>query len=747
MAKANCYSIELKNCRNISSIDGGSIRIVRNHLNVFYGKNGTGKTTLCRAIRYAAGEESYPLATLESFDYRESGDPGLLPVVNATGRIKNLLVFDDKWIQDHCFVASTIHKDAFELYVRDEAVRKLEKKRRDKIGWLKSVLGRAEVLEMQSVLQDLLKSLGRTKNNGGFAASAPIAKAFKAGSPIEPVPSFLRPVLKGYTGVEKAAWLQWHKGRPTTADERLCPYCGIEDEARLRQCQDYDESHSGTAVAQWEKIARAYENYSHCLSRGNAALLRRVVGNRKAPDKSQLQALASFSENVKRASDAIEAIGNSLDKESNIDAVQLINELKAESAKLDSCTLFLKTKNGMLTSQGKALKWIHDSIDRLVKTQTELDTICAALVAQVRANISGHEKEINAFLEECGYRYKIEIECSIPSSDAKILLKPSVCSVEITEPMETLSYGEQNALALMLFMHEAVKKPNGVYILDDPISSFDFDKRFGVLYALFSSKSTLFNSNLCGKTVIVMTHDPLVLSDLIGIQMPGVKASGVNGSYLSVDKTGQLVCTALDGQALVPYTQLLYKEIQRCRERPRIFGYVRIRQYCELLRHDTEERKTRYAWTFSLLSDLIHGRNRQETLDYHGWSVPDNRKVAMCENLIKSLTGWDLDYWAEIDFYSDCMDHLLELYSDRGLASEDKLLLVRLMLERDHTLLDGSSIMKRFADEACHMGGSYLRQLDGKKYDQVPFYVIEWCDRIAAKVQERLNAQGMPAVC
>ena len=38
-----------------------------------------------------------------------------------------------------------------------------------------------------------------------------------------------------------------------------------------------------------------------------------------------------------------------------------------------------------------------------------------------------------------------------------------------------------------------------------------------------------------------------------------------------------------------------------------------------------------------------------------------------------------------------------------------------------------------FADETCHIGGSYLFQLDGDEYVQVPFYVMEWCDEVAAK--------------
>lgn len=112
----------------------------------------------------------------------------------------------------------------------------------------------------------------------------------------------------------------------------------------------------------------------------------------------------------------------------------------------------------------------------------------------------------------------------------------------------------------------------------------------------------------------------------------------------------------------------------------------------------------------------------------------------MCENFIEKLTGWKVDFWEEIDFYSNCMDHLVDLYYNYSLTSDDKLLVVRLMIERDDTLSSDSSIMKRFADEACHIGGSYLFQLDSKEYDQVPFYVIDWCDKVAAEAKNKLTS-------
>lgn len=64
------------------------------------------------------------------------------------------------------------------------------------------------------------------------------------------------------------------------------------------------------------------------------------------------------------------------------------------------------------------------------------------------------------------------------------------------------------------------------------------------------------------------------------------------------------------------------------------------------------------------------------------------------------------------------------------------------MIMRDGTLGEGSSIMKRFADETCHIGGSYLFQLDDGAYNQVPFYVLKWCDDVVKKAEAGCEVQN-----
>jgi wobble nucleotide-excising tRNase len=54
-----------------------------------------------------------------------------------------------------------------------------------------------------------------------------------------------------------------------------------------------------------------------------------------------------------------------------------------------------------------------------------------------------------------------------------------------------LSFGERNAFALVLFMYESISKNVDLVVLDDPISSFDRNKKFALIEMLFMRERSL----------------------------------------------------------------------------------------------------------------------------------------------------------------------------------------------------------------------------------------------------------------
>ncbi|TOM74118.1 hypothetical protein CGH70_24745, partial [Vibrio parahaemolyticus] len=63
-----------------------------------------------------------------------------------------------------------------------------------------------------------------------------------------------------------------------------------------------------------------------------------------------------------------------------------------------------------------------------------------------------------------------------------------------------LSFGERNAFAIVLFMYECLAKKPDLIVLDDPISSFDKNKKYAILEMLFHRKT---QDCLQGDTVLM----------------------------------------------------------------------------------------------------------------------------------------------------------------------------------------------------------------------------------------------------
>ena len=111
----NDYEIKVENCRNVSSVSGGSILIKKNALNVFYGRNGTGKSTMSLALQHAFSKTEESKKSLESYRFLESQDPAIAPVAECSTRIRGLHMFNDAWIEDHCFGKSGLQDNAYEV--------------------------------------------------------------------------------------------------------------------------------------------------------------------------------------------------------------------------------------------------------------------------------------------------------------------------------------------------------------------------------------------------------------------------------------------------------------------------------------------------------------------------------------------------------------------------------------------------------------------------------------------------------
>lgn len=123
--------------------------------------------------------------------------------------------------------------------------------------------------------------------------------------------------------------------------------------------------------------------------------------------------------------------------------------------------------------------------------------------------ISKNQKEINDFLRYAGYHYTVSIEES-EGKNYRLLLHYENHRETINAVQTHLSYGERNALALLLFMYSIKRETPDLVILDDPISSFDGNKKFAIVNMLFKEPGYLRE-----KTVLLLTHEFGTVVDMV----------------------------------------------------------------------------------------------------------------------------------------------------------------------------------------------------------------------------------------
>ena len=92
----------------------------------------------------------------------------------------------------------------------------------------------------------------------------------------------------------------------------------------------------------------------------------------------------------------------------------------------------------------------------------------------------------------------------------RMRLKHTDHNGKIEQVDDHLSFGERNAFSLVLFMYDTLKKDVDLIILDDPISSFDKNKKFAILNMLFRGANTFRD-----KTVLMLTHDFEPIVDMV----------------------------------------------------------------------------------------------------------------------------------------------------------------------------------------------------------------------------------------
>ncbi len=695
--------IIFKNCNNINQ---GEIQIEQGKLNIKYGANGTGKSTIATAIERKISNEA-TLVDLLPFKLRQDNPQNLVPEVDGLAGIGSIRIFNENYLEQFVFKPDELVANSFEIFIKTpdyeqhlQAIEGIVKKTRSAFS---------EDPDLDLFLTDLRELSGCFKltAKSEISKASPGYKALERGNKYEHIPKGLEeyePFLKHEKNI---SWIGWQQqGQPFLEISHACPFCTLPATAKRETIKRFSEEYDKKTIEHLTKIIGVIEKLGKYFSDEARAKINQIIKQKDGLQKEHTDFLISIKTQIGTLTDKLEQL-KSLSGQSFKETEKVAEKLP--TLRLD--LTFFEHLNS--TETQRIIAVLNGKLDELSvdagRLQGEINKQRKATKKLIEENLS----TINGFLANAGYKYEVLI--TDESDGHRLRLRHVEYTEAVSGGSQHLSFGERNAFALVLFMFECLSKKPDLIVLDDPISSFDKDKKFAILNMLFQD----FHS-FKGKTVLLLTHDIEPVIDTVKVLKR--MFSSISTAHFLKASDGNLTERLITADKMLTFGQICSSVIRStC---PLIIKLIYLRRYFETI-DDLGD-------TYQLLSNLLKGRqtpedHRRRNLDgsYMPLSAKDTNKGM--ETIREMLVLPSFDYQNTVSCLAD-NKFLLTLYRDAKNGYE-KLQIYRL-IDSTHK----NSVIRKYINETYHIENDFICQLAPTEYDQIPQYVIDECDKMIQEV-------------
>ncbi|MGE0919685.1 AAA family ATPase [Trichlorobacter lovleyi] len=698
------HKIEIANCNNITA---GSVSICEGQLNIKYAINGTGKSTIAQAIQLSSAGK--PLTPLTPFSIIASKQKGVVPTV-APMPFHHVMVFDTSYLKQYVYQKNDLLKDTFEILIRTEEYNDLKAAiDRDFDGIKALARDKASVTELKRVMDELCKLIAVTGQKK-LDQRKPGAKSLMEGKgalfqPPEALSEF-RPFFGDDIG---SSWAEWKfKGIQAFGDKGLCPFCAEpETEQKKKQTQVFQASFDEASVSYASQLRDYLKSISVYIDSRKMDYLLSLFkhdANRSDLEMALIKIRAEADYLAQRINALLRFDGYAIDQ-SNMDAFS--QQFETMKISVDGFDYF--TTDAFL----EIVKPINDQISQLIGMIGKLKGEVAKFSIFLEKQVTSRKDDINAFLASAGFTYTFDVIVS-GDGNAHAVLQYRLsedATHEVKDPDIHLSWGERNAFALILFMFDAISKNADLVVLDDPISSFDSNKKYAIINRLF--KTGRGAQSLYQKAVLMLTHDFEPIIDYIQV---GGKLSGdsVNAAYLQ-NAAGTLTERVITKNSDMLSMVVLLKEIA---EDENVSLPVRVGCLRKYIEH-TVRNPHDGSLAYHILSSVTHGRP-WPTFDAEGQCPLSQEENDRGKNEIHEHIT-DFDYPSALLEFSSAS--LLTLFK-REQNAFYKLLILRAYTESNgdarERLKAKDDVLRKYIDETYHIENDYLYSLDVRVYNIVP---------------------------
>jgi ABC-type multidrug transport system ATPase subunit len=329
--------------------------------------------------------------------------------------------------------------------------------------------------------------------------------------------------------------------------------------------------------------------------------------------------------------------------------------------------------------------------------------------------VERYQKSINEFLKYAGYRYAVEMVGG--GEQAQLKLRHIDHEEHLSGGNQHLSFGERNAFAIVLFMYECLSKKPDLIILDDPISSFDKNKKYAILEMLFRRNA---DSCLKGKTVLMLTHDVEPIIDTIR-SLEKEFSNQTSSAFLKL-AAGKICESIIGKDDIQTFSQICKSAVAS--EKHDVIKLIYMRRNYEIADNKGD--------AYQVLSNVFHKRERAKDtrepkgLDGNHPEMEPAKFLNGCVEVSNQLNSFS---------YPDLLNQIkdisaLKLQYSVSANGYEKLQVFRLL-----ALGVGNSVIQKFICESYHIENDFICQLDPAKFDTIPEYVIAECDKLLMQAE------------
>lgn len=692
--------IILKKC---NSIEDGQINLLENSLNIKYGINGTGKSTISKAIEYYVldkNNSSNELSKLKPFKYRNTQNENN-PEVTGLDLIDNVAIFNEDYINQYVFQPNEVLKNSFDILINNEAYQNGMIDINELIKDISKTFEDNQDIEiMLNDLNELLTSFGTAK---GLSKSSSFVKAVGKGNLVENIPNELLAYQDFIKDGNNTKWLKWQMtGKDYLGISSCCPYCTSSDiEEKKEIIEAVSENYDSKLIEHLNKIINTISKLKEYFTVDTYDKIIEISKSVDGLQKEQEAFILEIREQIKILIDKLQNV-----KRLGFESLKDFEKVD-ESIRTFKIDLRYMTHLNTDVTEKKIIK-INTSLNEILEKSGQLQGKVNLQKIRVKETIEKHEDDINTFLKYAGYNYFINIEENVEKSSYKMqLIHNDFVDSNIDNAKNHLSFGEKNAFALILFMYEVLKNNPNLIILDDPISSFDKNKKFAIMEMLFRGDKSFKN-----KTILMLTHDFEPIVDIVFHHPDIFNEVNPSANYLE-NIEGVLQEKLITRNDIKTFIDIAEENISSNSEQ--INKLIYLRRLYEITNNK--------GFAYQLLSNIFHKR---EVPIYQSFNAEDRNmledEITEASEIIKGSIGEEF-------CYSSCYQNIINNDEMKRLYSEsnnnyEKLQIYRILFNENND----NRVIRKFVNETFHIENDYIYQLNPFQYQTIPHYIIKECD-------------------